>query len=81
MYLNAPSHAAQMRGVVVVRHPRSGEREFASHALGVSLDTLSEFVRGIRQTLGPPWQKDHHAATAAALGGLAGVQQLSLPYS
>ncbi len=65
-------------GIAVVSYPRSGELGFASRALATSSAELSKFVRGLRKTLGPPWQKDHHAATAAAIGALAELQQLSL---
>lgn len=81
MYLDALSRAARMLSISVVSHPRSGEFEFGSRALASSPDELSKFVLGIRKTLGPPWQKDHHAATAAALGALAELQQLGLSSS
>ena len=78
MYLEALSRAARLLGIAIFTHPRSHEFEFASRAMAISRVARSEFVLGIRKTLGAPWQKDHQTATAAALGGLARLQQLSL---
>jgi hypothetical protein len=81
MYREALHQAAQDLSIPVVSHPRSGEFELGARALDIGSDELSTFVRSQRKTLGPPWQKDHHTATAAAIGALAERMPLRLPRS
>ena len=81
MYLAALSGAAEELGISAETHPRSGELDFAAGSLGESSDRVSDFVSGLRATLGPPWQKDHKSAAAAAMGSLARLQKLALPAS
>ena len=79
MYLAALSSAAAELGLSVSRYPRSGEFEFAANELGTGPDLVADFISGLRETLGSPWQKDHKAAAAAAFGVLAGLERVVLP--
>ena len=36
-----------------------------------SADEIQAYLRGLRSELGAPWQKEHHAAAAAAIAVLA----------
>ena len=70
MYRDAMRDAARDLGIEVLMHAKAGEFEFAAQALGTDVDEVAQLVRSWRKALGPPWQKDHHAAAAAAMGAL-----------
>jgi hypothetical protein len=71
IYRDAMHHAAGELGVKVFSFPKSQEFEFGAPAVDTDAAGLADRIRSWRRTLGPPWQKDHHAAAAAAIGALA----------
>lgn len=72
MYLDALSRAAERCGFPVVTCARGAETEAAARALGAGTDEVDAFLRGLRASLGPPWQVDHRTAAAAALAAAQG---------
>jgi hypothetical protein len=73
IYRAAMFDAAARLGMEVLSYPKAGEFELAAETLGTDADEVTQLVRGWRKALGPPWQKDHHAAAAAAMGALSRV--------
>lgn len=78
MYEVALSSAAASLRLPVVRHPRDQEFASAAASLGVREATVRTYLEGLRVSLGPPWQKDHRAAAAAAIGVLGRKVQFDL---
>jgi len=78
MYHDALSVAARGLGLAVERHDRGEEVGRAADRLGVSVEEVERFLQTAGQRLGPPWQKEHRLAAAAAIGVLAARLQLSL---
>ena len=79
MYLDALSGAAKRCGLPVVTCARGTEMEAAARALGAGADEVAAFLRGLRASLGPPWQVDHRTAAAAALAAAARDHGWRLP--
>lgn len=65
MYRDAIAEAAAARGWSVHEYETKSVLAEAADALG--LEDVSERLKEIGNALGPPWQKDHRLATAAAL--------------
>lgn len=71
LYEQAVIRGATDAGLPVTTLPATGKLlEHASDVLGVPLGPAPA---GIGEAVGPPWQKDHKEATAAALVALASV--------
>jgi hypothetical protein len=71
MYRDAVHDAARELGLRIFSYPKGEEFEFAAQAINADGSDVSQRIRNWRKALGPPWQKDHHAAAAAAIGALA----------
>ncbi len=65
MYRQALADAAESRGWTVYWYDKKKVLDAASAALGVA--DIDEYFRSIRETIGPPWRKDHSVAMAAAI--------------
>jgi len=77
LYHDALCKAAASLGIGVVMFERGTERSRAAEAVGITVERLDQFLRGLRAALGPPWQQDHQTAAAraiAALGKDAGLR-------
>jgi hypothetical protein len=72
LYHLAICDAATRLELEVHRCRRGDEINFAAMALGVSPDTVEEFVTGSGRPSGPPWTVEHRHGYAAAIGALAG---------
>ena len=79
MYVDALSGAARRCDLEVATCARGTETEAAARALGAGAGEVVGFLKGLRATLGPPWQADHRAAAAAALAAAARDQGWRLP--
>jgi hypothetical protein len=71
LYREALVDATDALGFALTRFPNKHAISEAAAALRVDTDAQSERLGALRTTLGPPWQKDHREATAAALLVLA----------
>ncbi|HET9361875.1 MAG TPA: hypothetical protein VFO58_19115 [Vicinamibacterales bacterium] len=78
MYEVALTKAAASLRLPVVRHPRDQEFASAAASLGVRELTVRKYLEGLRVSLGPPWQKDHRAAAAGAIGALGRKVRIDL---
>jgi hypothetical protein len=78
MYEVALSDAAASLRVPIVRHSRDQEFASAAASLDVREATVRKYLERLRASLGPPWQKDHRAAAAAAIGALGRKVRLDL---
>ncbi len=79
MYLVALSRAAGKCNLPVATCAGGTELEAAARALGAGADEVDAFLRGLRASLGPPWQVDHRTAAAAALAAAAREHGWRLP--
>jgi hypothetical protein len=71
IYRDAWADAADERGIAVALHPRGDALGGAAALLGTTAERLGAAVSALGRQLGPPWQREHREATAAALGELA----------
>lgn len=72
LYREALADAAARAGLEVRRVPRrSDPAELAARELGLESSDVAALVAELGRLAGPPWQKDHKWATAAALIVLA----------
>jgi hypothetical protein len=71
MYHEALRTAAGELNVSVMLDPRGEAVARAADRLGVGVDAVERFLRNAGASLGPPWQKEHRLATAAAMAVLA----------
>ena len=71
MYHDALRTAAGELNLPVVLDPRGEAVARAADRLGVGVDAVERFLRDAGASLGPPWQKEHRLATAAAMTVLA----------
>jgi hypothetical protein len=71
MYHEALRTAAGELNIPAVLDPRGEAVARAANLLGVSVDDVEQFLRHAGARLGPPWQKEHRLATAAAITMLA----------
>jgi len=78
MYHDALCTAARRLGVALKLHDRGEEAVRAADRFGVSLEELEHFLQNAGESLGPPWQKEHRLAVAAAMTALADRAQVSL---
>jgi hypothetical protein len=70
LYHLAIRKAATRLGLEVQLYRRGDEFGFAAAALGVSPNTVEEFVTGAGRPSGPPWTVEHRRGYAAAIGAL-----------
>ena len=70
MYRKALASAAEARGWPVHWYDANTVFDAASHALGV--ENLDAHFLEVRKAAGPPWDKDHKLAMAAAIAAAAG---------
>jgi hypothetical protein len=77
MYHDALRVAAGRLDMAVALHERGGEIVRAAQCLGVQVGELERFLRLEGERLGPPWQKEHRHAAAAAMALLADSARLS----
>jgi hypothetical protein len=78
MYHDALCTAARHLGIALALHDRGEEVALAADRLDVSLKELEHFLQSAGESLGPPWQKEHRLAAAAAIGALADRSRVSL---
>jgi hypothetical protein len=78
MYHDALSAAARDLAIPVELYPRGQEVVRAAERLGASVGGVEQYVRSAGQSLGPPWQKEHRLAAAAAIAALAGRTRVAL---
>jgi hypothetical protein len=71
LYHDALCTAWRNLGVAVELHARGDEIGHAADRLGVTVEEVEQFLHSAGEHLGPPWQKDHRLATAAAIRVLA----------
>jgi hypothetical protein len=72
LYREAIGEAAGSLGIAVVLHARGDAEARAAIALGTGPDEVTSLIADFGRSVGPPWQKEHREAAAAALGELAG---------
>ena len=65
MYRNAIAAAAEARGWMIFWYDTKSVAAAASKALRV--DDFETYFANLRKTVGPPWNKDHQLAMAAAI--------------
>lgn len=78
MYHDALCAAARTLRMAPALHDRGTEMARAAERLGVSVEELGHFLDAAGSELGPPWQKEHRLAAAAAIAVLAERTRLSL---
>ena len=78
MYHDALCTAARRLGIALELHDRGQEVARAADSLGVSLEELEHFIQTAGASLGPPWQKEHRHAAAAAIRVLTDHARVSL---
>jgi hypothetical protein len=78
LYRDALAEAAADMGLDVVVYGRGEELADASTALGTDAGTVAELVAALGRSIGPPWQKEHRHAAAAALAELARCTRLAV---
>ncbi len=71
LYRDVLAAAAEHHGLAVVVHARGEADAAAAAALGLDLGQVAEAVAALGRSVGPPWQKEHREAAAAALAELA----------
>lgn len=70
MYRDALSDAAKARGWSV--HWYDPKKVFLEAARALKVASIDRRLRELGKELGPPWQKDHRLAMAAAIASLSG---------
>jgi hypothetical protein len=78
MYHDALCTVARRIGMTLTLHDRGDEIARAADRLDVSLKELERFLQAAGESLGPPWQKEHRLAAAAAIAVLTDRARLSL---
>ncbi len=78
IYHDALCRAASALGLDVEWSPRCKETALAAQVLGVTQERLESWLTDLRETMGPPWQKDHRESTARAIVGLGKLTKLVL---
>lgn len=78
IYHDALCRAASELGLDVEWIPRGKELGRAAEVLGVAPQRLEGWLAELRETMGPPWQKDHRESTARAIVGLGKLTKLEL---
>jgi len=78
LYHDALSKAASALPIDVEFILRGEEHRRAAEALSTSAQRLDRWLVGLRDSLGPPWQKDHRDATARAIAALGKHAALKL---
>ena len=78
LYHDALCQAASSLGVGVELMARGEERRRAAEALRIGPERLDGWLDGLRESLGPPWQKDHKDAAARAVAVLGRYTAVTL---
>ncbi|HEY7189373.1 MAG TPA: hypothetical protein VH436_22605 [Vicinamibacterales bacterium] len=78
MYHDALCTAAKRLKIALTLDDRDEEIARAADRLGVSGQDVEHFLQNAGKSLGPPWQKEHRLAAAAAIGVLADRGRISL---
>ena len=78
MYHDALRRAARRLKFAVELDDRGEAVARAADRLGVSAKEVEYFLEAAGKSLGPPWQKEHRLAAAAAIGVLANSAPISL---
>ena len=78
MYHDAFCTAARNLGLSVALAPRGEVVARAARCLGVSVEDVEQYLRSTGERLGPPWQKEHRHAAAAAIAALCDRTRVSL---
>lgn len=78
MYHDALCTAARRLGIALELQDRGEEVALAADRLDVSLKEVEDFLQRAGESLGPPWQKEHRLAVAAAMTALADRARVSL---
>jgi hypothetical protein len=77
MYRKALASAAKVRGCYV--HWYDAKKVFDAASQGLGLENLDAHFLDVRRAVGPPWDRDHKLAMAAAIvAATAFVQQLEV---
>ncbi len=71
LYRDVWADAAAGRDLGVALYPRKDAIGDAAAVLGTTANRLGDVLAALGRELGPPWQKEHREATAAALGELS----------
>ena len=79
MYHAALCTAARRLNIGVVLHERGSEIARAATRFGISRGDVESFLGAAGAGLGPPWQKEHRLAAAAAMAVLAEHAEVSFP--
>jgi len=78
MYHDALRTAAKRLDLSLEFHDRGEELARAAGRLDVSVEEVEHFLRAAGDGLGPPWQKEHRLAAAAAIAVLADHARIAL---
>jgi hypothetical protein len=78
MYHDALCTAARLLSIGVDLDDRGNAIVGAADRLGVSVEAIERFLQTTGESLGPPWQKEHRLAAAAAIVILAAHARVSL---
>lgn len=79
IYHEAVTKAAANLGIPIEAIQRGKEHQRAAEVLKTEPEYLNRWLTGLRESLGPPWQKDHRDATARAIVGLSKFTNPTLP--
>jgi hypothetical protein len=80
LYRDVWADAAAVRRVAVALYPRNDAIGAAARLVGTTTDGLAGALAALGRQLGPPWQKEHREAAAAALGELSRHTAVVLPH-
>jgi predicted outer membrane repeat protein len=78
MYHDALCTTARRLNLALELHDHGEEVARAADRLGTSIGAIEQFLRAAGDSLGPPWQKEHRLAAAAAIGVLTDRARISL---
>jgi hypothetical protein len=78
MYHDALCTAARRLNISLEFHDRGTEVERAAYRLDATVEEVERFLQTTGESLGPPWQKEHRHAAAAAMAVLADRAEVSL---
>jgi hypothetical protein len=71
LYRDVWADAAEVRQVGVALYPRNDGIGAAARVVGTTNDALAGVLAALGRELGPPWQKEHREAAAAAVAELS----------
>jgi hypothetical protein len=78
LYHDALATTATRLGLALELHDRGTEVERAADRLTVSVEDVERYLHDTGKRLGPPWQKEHRLAAAAAIRVVADRARISL---